>query len=133
MMGAMSQPRRGLFIALGLLVCLLLAASAAWLLCPRSAITPANAERIKAGMTLAEVETILGGPAQNANTGPIVYDATVGRVDHSGPPGDLRIWQSDRVQLTVIFRDDVVTHIRPLPVHRVEETPLDILRRWLGL
>ena len=40
-----------------------------------SSITRANAERIHEGMTLAEVEAILGGPARDESTGPLVYDA----------------------------------------------------------
>jgi hypothetical protein len=32
---------------------------------PRSKVTPANLERIELGMTLGEVESLLGGPAQS--------------------------------------------------------------------
>jgi hypothetical protein len=35
---------------------------ASWLLWPRTAITRENADRIQEGMTLANVEAILGGP-----------------------------------------------------------------------
>src|SRR4051812_12875345 len=42
---------------------------AAWLLWPRTAITRENAERVQVGMTRAEVEAILGGPARDDSTG----------------------------------------------------------------
>jgi outer membrane protein assembly factor BamE (lipoprotein component of BamABCDE complex) len=54
--------RRLLMVAV--LVTLVLLGVSAWALWPReqSAITRANAEKIQVGMTLAEVQTILGGP-----------------------------------------------------------------------
>ena len=49
----------------GLLAGLLALGAGGWLLWPRtSAITRENAAKIKAGMSLAEVEAILGGPAR---------------------------------------------------------------------
>jgi hypothetical protein len=39
-------------------------AAGAWLLLPRPAITRENAARIQVGMTLTEVEALLGGPAR---------------------------------------------------------------------
>jgi hypothetical protein len=39
---------------------------------PPSAISPENAATLKEGMTLAEVEQILGGPARDERSGPIV-------------------------------------------------------------
>jgi hypothetical protein len=59
----MTRTRRLLLFAVpaGLAVALI----AAWLLWPRTAITRENAEKIQVGMTLAEVEAILGGPARD--------------------------------------------------------------------
>jgi hypothetical protein len=48
-----------------------------WLPSPRTAATPENAERIKKGMTLAEVDAILG-PARNKATGDHCRDASIG-------------------------------------------------------
>jgi hypothetical protein len=132
---AMSKRKRLLLLA-GLLV--LLAGAGLvfvlWLTAPpRTAITREDAERIQLGMTLATVEAVLGGPARDECTGPIIYHATVIRVSHSRPEGLTNVWQSDTVQLCVVFRDDVVIYRSPLPVHRVEESLLDILRRVLGL
>src|SRR5690349_6879996 len=45
-----------------------------WMLWSRTAITPANAARIQPGMTLAEVAAILGGPARDESTGPLVAE-----------------------------------------------------------
>ena len=41
-----------------------------WTLWPRTAITEENAAKLRPGMTLAEVEAILGGPARIETTGP---------------------------------------------------------------
>jgi outer membrane protein assembly factor BamE (lipoprotein component of BamABCDE complex) len=61
----MPQPRRRLLLALALLTCVL-AGGVAWLLLAReTAITRENAAKIENGMTQAEVEAILGGPARN--------------------------------------------------------------------
>jgi hypothetical protein len=48
------------------------AAFAAWLYLTRTAITEDTAIRIRPGMTLAEVEAILGGPARDESTGPLI-------------------------------------------------------------
>jgi hypothetical protein len=45
-----------------------------WLVWPRSGITRENAARIQNGMTLEEVEVILGGPARDDATGPATWD-----------------------------------------------------------
>src|SRR3954465_7795793 len=74
-MSVISRVRRRLCIALGLLGCLLIAGCAAWLLSPRTAITQENAARIPAGMTLAEVEAILGGAGRDESTGLLFLDS----------------------------------------------------------
>lgn len=120
----------------GLIAGIVALAALAWLLwsrMPMTAITLANAAKIREGMTVGEVEAVLGGPARDDCTGPIVYDASVGRVSHSLPQGLLNIWQSDTVQLSVVFRDGVVVYHSPLPVHRVDGSFFDRLRRWFGL
>jgi hypothetical protein len=53
----------------GLLAALLVLGAGAWVVWPRMAITPENAAKIKQGMTLAEVESILGGAARDESTG----------------------------------------------------------------
>ena len=49
-----------------LLACLATLAVVLW---PRTAITPENAAKIQAGMTLTEVEALLGGPARDEGMG----------------------------------------------------------------
>jgi hypothetical protein len=55
--------RRLLILAVAGTVVML--AVGAWLFWPRTAITRENAAKIQRGMTLAEVEAILGGPARD--------------------------------------------------------------------
>jgi hypothetical protein len=57
----------------GLPAGLVAAMLAVWLLWPRTAITRENADKIRMGMTLAEVETILGGRARNEATGTLSF------------------------------------------------------------
>jgi hypothetical protein len=52
----------------GLLAGLLALGAGVWLLWPRTAITRENAAKIRDGMTLTEVEAILGGPATGQPT-----------------------------------------------------------------
>jgi hypothetical protein len=134
----MFRPRRRLFIALGLLACVLLT-GVAWLLWPRgSGITRANAARIAKGMTLDEVEALLGGPARDESTGPLNPDHKLG----FGPGGVVREWRSDEVIIHVTMdRNGHVSTNMVIPVHRVpdpiqrfgRQSPLARLQRWLGL
>jgi hypothetical protein len=63
--------RRVLFIAL---LAALAVGSSVWLLWPRTAITLGNVDKIREGMMLEEVETILGGPPRDDSTGPLEAD-----------------------------------------------------------
>jgi hypothetical protein len=132
----MSRRRRILLLALP--VVLMLTPVAVWLLlAPGTAITRANADRIHPGMTLADVEAILGGPARDETTGavavdrpgPLVFTAPMGRMIYS--------WQSDEVTIGVqVDNDDRVIERTSVHVHRVWTGPLDMLymvRRWLRL
>ena len=53
----------------GFLVMLVMLGVGVWLLLPTTAITRENAAKIQEGMTLAEVEAILGGPARSEADG----------------------------------------------------------------
>ncbi len=115
-----------------------------WLLWPHTAITRANAAKVQPGMTLAEVEAILGGPARDDTTGPVVCEEP----PEFAPPDaqgrryritfvDMRPllrWHSDEVQVRIHFDDDGrVTDCHSFLMRRAEETLLDRVRRWLGL
>jgi len=104
-----------------------------WL--PRTAINQETYDRIEIGMTLAEVEAILGGPARNEATGPIEVDDDVDmptflpaliitRMRHA-------CWSSNRIQTYVAFdHEHRVMNKACLRMHRVPESPVDMFRRW---
>jgi hypothetical protein len=127
----MPRPRRRLLIALGF-VALLLVAGAVWMLWPGSSsrITRQNGAMLQQGMTLAEAEAILGGPARDVSTGLLDPDLKMA-------PGDpQREWRSDEVIIHVtIDRDGRVSAITVMPVRRflVQEPMLTRLRRMIGL
>jgi outer membrane protein assembly factor BamE (lipoprotein component of BamABCDE complex) len=104
-----------------------------FLMAPRSSITQANADKIQEGMTLEEVETILGGPARDEATELTAFHAIDIRSNTvvTNPPRD---WVTDRVVVRVRFDPlgrvgDVVT----LDNARLRESRIDVVRRWMGL
>jgi hypothetical protein len=139
----MTRRRRFLFLSLAAAVVAL--AIGVWLLWPRTAITWENYERIQIGMTLAEVEVILGGPARDESTGPLVPaspDVDDSQVDLFPVSYNWRVlvrsrpmcWTSDRLMARVDFDDaGRVAGMDHLAVRRADEGILDRLRRWLGL
>jgi hypothetical protein len=113
-----------------------------WLLWPRSAITRENAAKIQNGMTLEEVEAILGGPARHDATGPVTADldtdADTEREDVILPNmffaerGGAKQWQSDYAAVLVHFDEaGCVDAYRIIPLRREHESPLNLLRRCL--
>ena len=122
----------------------------AWLIWPRTAITRENAAKLHVGMTLEEVETILGGPARDESTGPCELDVSVfkhaekEKVTGEAPlektqnrPSRGRRWLSDRVAIWVREAEDDqgwrIIEIDYIPRRRSEESVLDRVRRWLHL
>jgi hypothetical protein len=136
--------RRLLSFALPVVV--VLALVTAWLLWPRTAITVENATKIHRGMTIADVELVLGGPPRDESTGALAAeeDATIEDLDEWHFQATIcvdifrrecmRVWVSDRAIIRVDFDETSrVVRSTALPVHRILETPLDLLRRWLRL
>jgi hypothetical protein len=106
-----------------------------WMLWPPThitAITWANAAKVQPGMTLDEVEAILGGPARFDATGPVSYcltgvegfDPTVPR-----PPE----WLSDEV-LVMVYLDANrrVQRCVPVTVQQEDRNVIGIIRRRFG-
>jgi hypothetical protein len=123
--------RRLLLFALAAAVVLF--GASIWLLWPRAcAITQENIDRIKVGMTFAEVEQILGGPPRDENhRGALYIDAL--HISHAHKEDDCRQWIGQEHGVTVYFADQRVSASRHGDVVWLEESFLDRLRRWLGL
>ena len=107
----------------------------------RPGVTPANIERIEKGMTLAEVEKILGGPGKRYDSDPlfghVFYDAWGNEGWQSGPhlidaSRTVFVWghPSEETWVAVYF-DDANSVIGKL--WRARETFLEMLRRLLRL
>jgi hypothetical protein len=92
-------------------------AVALWLLAPRPRLTEEHLARIRPGMTLAEVEEVLGGPAavEWMDAGLVKDDRTL--TSHSDSAGrrirhpevrnyHLRQWQTSGVAIAVAFVAD---------------------------
>jgi hypothetical protein len=117
-----------------------------WRLWPRTAITRENAVKIRDGMTLEEVEALLGGSARDESTGPLLADNPdaawaeeagelgVHVFEHRSLIRGSPVWKSDQIIFRVETNDDGrVCRCECLPVRRVREDLLDCLHRWLGL
>ncbi len=140
------RTRRALLLAAP--VALAVLAVALGLLWARTAITRENAAKVKAGMTLAEVEQVLGGPARDETTGLVAYaeyeaadggPETVRRWNAlrrrvAAEPGLARMaWVSDEVWLeTLADADGRVVLCARMPVRRIDGGPIAAVRRWLG-
>jgi hypothetical protein len=144
---AMTTRRR--LLLFGLLAGSLALGTGAWLFWPRPGITRENAAKIQVGMTLAEVEAILGGPSRDESTEVVteraaaddddsavfrVLDFTYPRRPASSP--EPPVWKTDQIVIVVHTSHDgrVVSSasmlVRPIGL---EETWSDRLCRWLGL
>lgn len=140
-------PRKRRTFLLGLAGCLAVLACVVFLAQDHSAINPANYERIQVGMPLAEVEAILGGPARDEATGPIVADENddldflewkvdIFRISYDwtllNATKDVQRWNSDRLMIRVEPDEQRrVAGKARLEVRRVQESPWQKVRRWL--
>ena len=113
----------------------------AWLLWPRTditAITEENAEKIREGITVAEIEAILGGSGRSESTGrflPAMSNEQFREIAIRFRPAEPHSeWQSNQVRVLVRFDPEGrVKEWTCFPVRRESESPVDMLRRWLGL
>ena len=94
--------RRTLLVALaGLAVVVAAGAVVLW---PRSRITQDDSDRIKIGMTRAEVQAILGPPGDHRTNAPPPRGRSGGSTRPSGTGGDR--WVGDEGTLQVLFNSD---------------------------
>jgi hypothetical protein len=145
-------PRRPRLLLFAVSAGLVALAVGAWLFWPRTAITRENAAKIQPGMTLAEVEAILGGPAREETTGQVTLDQDdtpaggasaviralrerqlVDLLDWTTLGPRVPRWQSNHVLVWVRFdAEGRVAEFSTFPMRRAAEGPLDRLRCWLG-
>jgi len=129
--------RRRRLSLFGLPVALVALGVAGWLLLPRTAITRENAAKIQEGMTLAEVEAILGGPARDDTTGPTTGNAPWGTaqiIGHIPRWVSTKDWDSDSVSIVVRFDSDQrVTDYLAYHTRRTDVGVLAMFRRWVRL
>ena len=129
--------RRLLLFAL--LSAIVVAAACTAVVRPRpSAITRENEARIRDGMTLDELQAILGGPPRDRSTGPTDYDPNgVTHVPGRPPPARVTTiseWISDEVLIRVAFdADGRAEWITTCPLRRTYPGVLPTLRHWLRL
>jgi hypothetical protein len=146
-----AMPNRRRVLLFGPLATLLALGVSGWLLWPRpSAITRENAAKVLVGMTLAEVEVILGGPARDDTTGP-----TRRRVEDEDRLGTglflLRItsldaklfglesisvhdWISDDAYIRLVFDPEERLIASLVSANsRLPESSFERLCRWFGL
>jgi hypothetical protein len=111
------------------LVALLCCAVVVIILRPGEAITPANAKYIQPGMTVAEVEELLGGAARNESNLPDDFPGNDFVEDNLGfGKEDNRRWISKRYVVIVSF--DASGHVRKSDVFGVGNRPVSIEDLW---
>jgi hypothetical protein len=124
--------RRVYLLGVGLALLALGLAFTDWALSLQPGVTEANARRIRAGMTLAEVEAILGGRYSELILGrPCRVAAASG---HTLPPTSwTACWDSDSGVAFVNFdRGDQVKGVVFMPSEADGPPPFSRLRAWLG-
>jgi hypothetical protein len=138
---AMFRRRVPLIALFAVLVLVGIAGLTPWPAARTTAISRENAAKLREGLTVAEVEAILGGPPRDDSTGPLAGDNRDGTASTiwfwpqplvTRPPP--RAWISDCVAVHVQFDDaGRALSVSCVPLFRMEEGPLATLRRWLHL
>jgi hypothetical protein len=129
----------------GMLAGLLVLGAGVWLFWPRPGITRENAAKIQPGMTIWQVEHLLGGPARDESTDQLNIDITLkdAILEHLeqprlefDPEWDWLEWKSNTVRLELGFTLDgrVAFHVvLPLCPAVPDDKFIDRVRRWCGL
>ncbi len=141
-----AMPRPHLLLRLALPAVAVAVAVGVWLAWPRTAISLENYARVQKGMTVGELEGLLGGLPRNESTGPLVYDDGIyqgccrilphwaHRYEPWRKHPNSYEWISDEAIIYVFLDDDDRVSSHGLyPVRRADQNPLATLRRWLHL
>jgi hypothetical protein len=125
----MTVRHRILFLSIGTVVAGIIVT--AWLLWPPTVITAENAGRIGIGMTLAEVESALGGAPRDESSGPLraalEHDMEAGH-DTRLVFAKSRAWVSDNTSfVSVAFRAN--PHLFSYPTRSHSSTPPATIRK----
>jgi hypothetical protein len=143
---AMITRRR--LLVFGLLTTVMAPVLGVWLLWPQSsAIKCENAARIQEGMTLAEVEAMLGGPARDESTRAVIGEGDdlqsidecrsmlAEATEWAGMAPPLLTWQSNHTMILVKLdhEDRVQGYCFRARIWNCPESPIATLRRWLCL
>jgi hypothetical protein len=114
------MPRGVYLLGLGLALVALALAFTDWALSLRPGVTEANVKRVRPGMALAEVESILGGK------GLLSYAPGA-----SGSRASVYLWRESDRGAFVVFGDDGAVTSAGFQRDSVQN-PLARLRAWLG-
>jgi hypothetical protein len=127
--------RSSLWLPFLMLLCLLICRTHIWIANPGKGITKANSEKIKEGMTLKEVQRILGvvpGDYSNLEPGRRIFFFWGGVLWYDNV--DVKTWLSDEGMIEVGFgSNQTVKRWRFKPTSRAHETTLaERLAGYLG-
>ncbi|MCW5765462.1 MAG: outer membrane protein assembly factor BamE [Phycisphaeraceae bacterium] len=82
--------------------------------CKESKLTRDNLAQVKPGMTLTQVEAILGrGELEPTAEGTSISGAGIGSTDGRGKPPKIMVWKEGRTRITVTFQNDKVLDVVP--------------------
>ena len=124
--------RKRWVVVLMVATCLGVVGFAAYLRTCAMAINKEIVAKIENGMTLAEVEAILGGPARDESNALALGGYCRAEPDRSD--WSIKEWISDDAAVAVWFGDDeFVTDSTEFTILRQHESYLDKVRRWLRL
>jgi hypothetical protein len=120
-------------LGLGLALVALALAFSDWALSLRPGVTEANARRVRPGMTLAEVETLMGGRA-DYGIWPLLNWEPHKELPRQPQAREAReVWEGSGGRVSVMFDEhNRVTESRFDRHYYSTANPLDRLRAWLG-
>jgi hypothetical protein len=137
----MIAARKILISSVGLILVAFVVGLGLMLVMPRSQINHDNASKVHNGITLQDVEELLG-PERNESTGPLwehLGDGWKQQVTYESARrgsiqdlGTRRCWASDELVVIVIFDDQGLVRSTSL-IEVFHEGWFDQVRRWLGL